>query len=92
MPRVKIKYLSVYFSITHKKEEYIEFEDRLTLGELLDRLARSYKPKFKESILNAENNLKPHAWILINKKRTKNLQRELKDGEVVVFSLPIVGG
>jgi hypothetical protein len=30
--------------------------------------------------------------MLVNQEREKDLQRELMDGEVVVFSLPIVGG
>ncbi len=92
MPRVKVKYLNVYYSITRKEQEYIEFDGRITLGELLNRVSLSYKSKFIDLILDEENKLKPHVWMLINQEREKNLQRELKDGEVVVFSLPIVGG
>jgi MoaD family protein len=92
MLRVKVKYLNVYYSITRKKQEDIEFNATLTLGELLDRVCRSYKSKFRDLILDEDSKLKPHAWILINQEREKDLQRKLKDGDVVVFSLPIVGG
>jgi len=92
MPKVKVKYLNVYHSITRKAEETITFESQLTLAELLTGIFRSYTSKLREQVLDENNSLKPHAWIMINKEREKNLQRELKDGDVVVFSLPIVGG
>jgi len=92
MPRVKVKYLNVYYSMTHKEEEFIAFDDAFTLGELLDKVSEIYKPKFRDSIFDKENNLKPHAWILVNKEIEKDLKRRLKGGEVVVFSLPVVGG
>jgi molybdopterin converting factor small subunit len=92
MPKVKVKYLNVYYSITRKAGETITFESQLTLAELLTGIFRSYTSKLREQVLDENNSLKPHAWIMINKEREKNLQRELKDGDVVVFSLPIVGG
>ena len=92
MSRVKVKYLNVYYSVSRKHEEYIEFDDRLSLAELLERVCQRYPAKFRELIFDQANTLKSHAWILINKERERNLARELKDGEVVVFSLPIVGG
>jgi molybdopterin converting factor small subunit len=92
MPNVKVKYLNVYYSITRKAEETIKFDGQLTLGELLAGVCRSYASKLRELVLDENNQLKPHTWIMINKEREKNLQRELKDGDVVVFSLPIVGG
>ena len=92
MAKVKVKYLNVYYSITREKQEDIEFAGTLTLGELLDRVSRCYPWKFRDLILDEDSKLKPHAWVLINQEREKNLQRGLKDGEVIVFSLPIVGG
>ena len=78
--------------MTRKEEEIIAFDDPLTLGDLLDKVSKTYGTKLRDSILDEENALRPHAWILVNKKREKDLNRELIDGEVVVFSLPIVGG
>ena len=78
--------------MTGKKEEYIEFDERMTLGRLLDKVAETYGPGFRDKIFDEEKRLKPHTWILVNKEREKDTGRELYDGEVVVFSLPIVGG
>ena len=92
MPRVKVKYLNVHYSITRKKEEFIEFRDAITLRELLNEVTRRYKSRFRDSILDGENRLKPHVWILVNREVIKDLETTLKDGDMVVFSLPIVGG
>lgn len=92
MKRIKVKYLNIYYTITHKKEDSVEFDGSLTLRELVNKLSRSYKPEFRDAILEGENKLKPHAWILVNGELTKNLEMKLKDGEVIVFTLPIAGG
>jgi len=92
MKRIKVKYLNIYYTITRKKEDSVEFDGSLTLRELVDKLSRSYKPEFRDAILDGENKLKPHAWILVNGELAKNLEIKLKDGEVIVFSLPIAGG
>lgn len=92
MPRVKVKYLNVHYSLTRKKEEFIEFQGPLTLRELLNEVTRRYKSVFRDSILDGENRLKPHVWILINQEVIRELETTLKDGDVVVFSLPIAGG
>jgi len=89
---IKVKYLNIYYTITRKKEEFIEFNESLTLRELVDKLSRGYKPEFRDAILDGENKLKPHAWILVNGELAKNLEMKLKDEEVIVFSLPITGG
>ena len=92
MKRIKVKYLNIYYTITRKKEDSVEFDGSLTLRELVNKLSQSYKPEFRDAILDGENKLKPHAWILVIGILEKDLERELKDGEVIVFSLPIVGG
>ena len=92
MKKIKVKYLNIYYTITRKKEDSVEFDGSLTLRELVNKLSQSYKPEFRDAILDGENKLKPHAWILVNGELAKNLEMTLKDGEVIVFSLPIAGG
>ena len=92
MAKIKVKYLNVYYSVTLKQEEYIEFGGCLNLGELLTRACEKYGPKLKDLVFDEDDKLKPHTWMLVNQEREKDLQRKLVDGEVVVFSLPIVGG
>jgi len=92
MGKIKVKYLNIYYTITHKKEESVEFDESLTLRELIDKLCRSYKPEFRDAILDGDNKLKPYAWILVNGEPAKELAMKLEDGETIVFSLPVTGG
>jgi molybdopterin converting factor small subunit len=92
MGRIKVRYLNVYYELTGKKEESIDFAHTLTVGELLERVIQSGGPRFKETILDDSNRLKPHVWLLANRTLVKDLGRELQDGDMVVFSLTPVGG
>jgi len=92
MERIKVKYLNIYYTITRKKEEFVEFGESPTLRELVDKLATSYRSEFRDNVMDEEGRLKPYAWILVNGMPAKDLEMKIKDGEVVVFSLPITGG
>ena len=65
MPRVKVKYLNFYYTITLNKEEYIEFDEPFTLRQLLNTLSERYGSKFSEVIFNKENKLKTNIWIMV---------------------------
>ncbi len=92
MPRVKVKYLNFYYTITLNKEEYIEFDEPFTLRQLLNTLSERYGSKFSEVIFNKENKLKTNIWIMVDRGVSNDLEAELKDGAVVIFSLPLSGG
>ena len=92
MPRVKVKYLNLYYTITRKKEEYIEFDKSFTLGQLLNTLSGRYSLKFKEVIFNKKNKIKKTVLIVVDRAVTNDLETRLKDGSVVMLSLPISGG
>jgi MoaD family protein len=92
MGRIKVKYLNVYCMLTGKKEEFIEFQERLTLGELLQKLFQRYRTRFKDAITDEKNALRPYVWILVNQERVKDLDKKLTNSDTVVFSRPPMGG
>ncbi len=92
MVRIKIKYLNVYCALTGKKEEFIEFHDKPTLGELLRKLFEVYRTGFKDAIVDEKNTVRPHVWILVNRERVRDMNRKLTDTDIVVFSRPPMGG
>ena len=92
MGRIKVKYLNVYWTLTGKKEEFIDFHGGLTLGELLRKLFQAYGTRFKDTIADEKNRVKPHVWILVNQERVKDLDTKLMNTDTVVFSLPPMGG
>lgn len=92
MGRIRVKYLSIFYDRTHKKEEKIEFNGNFTVGDLVNRLSRTYGPRFKDAVLEERDQLKPHVWVSVNRKQVKELKTKLEDGDVVAFSLPVAGG
>jgi molybdopterin converting factor small subunit len=92
MLRVKVKYLNVYCPLTGKKEEFVQLRDRLTVGELLQKLFQSYRTGFKDAIVDEKNVVRPHVWILVNQERVKDMNRKLTGADTVVFSRPPMGG
>lgn len=92
MGQIQVKYLNVFYNLTQKKGEVVEFDDSLTLKELVDRLSQNYKAEFRNTIMDEEEKLTLYAWILVNGEHAGNLEMKLKDGASVIFSLPIAGG
>lgn len=92
MGRIRVKYLNVYHDLTGKKEEFVDFDENMTLGDLVKRVTESSHPKFRDAIIDELKRLKPHVWILVNREHVRDFERELGDGDVVVFSFPPMGG
>ena len=92
MSKVRIRYLNFYLRITRKKEEYFEFDDPFTLGQLLTHLSKRYGPEFTELILKNDNTLREDSWIMIGSKIANDVNTMLNDDEEIMFSLPLGGG
>jgi MoaD family protein len=92
VPRVTIKYLNIYYSITGNMEEEITFGQGFTLEQLLSTISQNYGPKLRDSLFDKEKRLKPNVWIMVDHVVTNNLQLELKDGDMIMFSLQMSGG
>lgn len=92
MGQIQVKYLNVFYNLTQKKGEVVEFDESLTLKELINRLSQNYKAEFRNTIMDGEEKLTLYAWILVNGEHAGNLEMKLKDGTSVIFSLPIAGG
>ncbi len=92
MGQITVRYLNVFADLAERQEESVSFDRSLSLGELIGRLKACRKPAFRRYVLEVDGRLKPHVWILVNRARVKDPDRQMADGEVVVFSLPIMGG
>ncbi|MBW2063580.1 MAG: MoaD/ThiS family protein [Deltaproteobacteria bacterium] len=90
MGRLRVKYLNIYSMMAGKKEEVLNFEEQFTLKNLLERTSGSQR--IKGYVLDREGKLKSHIWILVNRERVTDLEKVLKDGDTIVFSLPVMGG
>ena len=92
MAQVRIKYLNVYSAITGKREEIVETTGSIVLLELLNEVFGRYGSKLKDVVMTKEDQLNPHIWMLVNRERVTDLTKEIRSGDVVVFSFPVCWG
>ena len=91
--KLKIKFLKPFSDAVDKSELEFNFNG-ITLKELLQRLVDRY-PKLKTEFYTLNDDLSDHVSIIINDKPTSalnGLETELKNGDEILFFIPISGG
>ena len=91
--KLKIKFLKPFSDAVDKSELEFNFNG-ITLKELLQRLVDRY-PKLKTEFYTLNDDLSDHVCIIINDKPTSalnGLETELKNGDEILFFIPISGG
>ena len=91
--KLKIKFLKPFSDAVDKSEFEFNFNG-LTLNELLQVLVDRY-PKLKAEFYSENNDLSDHLCMLVNDKPTSalhGLKTELKNGDEILFFMPISGG
>jgi len=83
MPLVTVKYLTVFSSLTGRREEKVRLPQGAKLRHLAEQLHRKYGREFKEHA--------DHAMFLVN-GRQADLDEPLNHGDTVVLSYPVGGG
>jgi molybdopterin synthase sulfur carrier subunit len=91
--KLKIKFLKPFSDAVDKSELEFNFNG-ITLNELLQVLVNRY-PKLKTEFYTLNEDLSDHVCIIINDKPTSalnGLKTELKNGDEILFFVPISGG
>ncbi|MHA2394667.1 MAG: MoaD family protein [Promethearchaeota archaeon] len=73
----------------------INYSNVEILGDLIDQFMLEYGKKIRKSFLTPQGRLETHIVILVNGRNyqfLEGLKTELKDGDEVVISPPLVGG
>jgi MoaD family protein len=93
MPQVTIRLHSALRAIAGENETRLEAEN---VRQALDLLARKYGEEFRESLFDTRNQIDLRFYrIFLNKEvllPEDNLQRQLRDGDVLQIFPPVVGG
>jgi len=90
---LKLKLLRPFSEIVGKSEIEIDFNEK-TINDLLKYLIKKY-PKFEKEFFKDNNELTEYICIFINDKplsALNGLDTFLKDGDEVLFFMPISGG
>jgi MoaD family protein len=73
----------------------VEYSDVETLGDVVGKFMKKYGKKLRKGFVDLEGNLENHIVIMVNGRNyqfLEGLKTELKDGDEVVISPPLVGG
>ncbi len=91
--KIKIKLLRPFSEIVGKKELEIELKGT-TLNDLLIYLLKKY-PKLKNELYTKNDELTDYICIFVNDKPASALnefETKIKDGDEILFFIPISGG
>ena len=90
--QVRVLLHAMFREAVGKGEITHELDSNSTLRVLLDDLARSYGKDFKQ-ILNPKTGLvEVDALVMLNGQSVRKPDVQLKDGDVVMITVPIGGG
>ena len=90
--QVRVLLHAMFREAAGKGEITHELDSNSTLRVLLDDLARSYGKDFKQ-ILNPKTGLvEVDALVMLNGQSVRKPDVQLKDGDVVMITVPIGGG
>ena len=91
--KIKIKLLRPYSEIVGKKELDIDFSGS-TLNDLINYLINKY-PKLKSELYTENNEITEYVCIFVNDKPAsalKELETKIKEGDEILFFVPLSGG
>ena len=90
--QVKVLLHAMFKEAAGKGEITHELSSNATLQSLLDELARKYGKDFKQ-ILNPKTGLvEVDALVMLNGQSVRKPDVQLKDGDIIMITVPIGGG
>jgi len=90
--QVKVLFHAMFRDIAGKREVMHELNADTTLRVVLDELARKYGKDFKEILDPKTGLINADTLVMINGQGVKKTDVQLKDGDVIMISVPIGGG
>ncbi len=90
--RVTILLSAMFKEVAGKREVVRELDDGSTLRVLLDKLARDYGRDFNQILDSHSGQVSTDALVMVNGQSMRKTDVQIKDGDVVMISVPIGGG
>ncbi|MCP8316355.1 MAG: MoaD family protein [archaeon] len=91
---INLKYFAMIRDITGKKEESLSLKKGYGIMDLLIKLTEIYGEKIFQFIFDEKREIRENLTFLINGQviKSENLNRKLKDGDILVILPPKIGG
>lgn len=90
--QVKVLFHAMFKEVAGKREVVQELNTDATLRVVLDELARKYGKDFKEILDQKTGLINADTLVMVNGQGVKKTDVQLKDGDVIMISVPIGGG
>ena len=92
MGKVEIIFHATFREITKKRKVIEEINNDCTFELILSKLTKKYGNDFK-NILNLQTGkIANDILVMLNGKGIREIDEKIKDGDVLIFSLPVGGG
>jgi molybdopterin synthase sulfur carrier subunit len=92
---IKIRFFTVLRELAGKREETLNFQEKVNIGQVLDALSKLYGKPFNDCVFEGDGRVKGFLQFLINGTNTSTLQgfeTQLKEGDVLAILPPVGGG
>jgi len=91
--RVRVKYIpEILQSITGVSEEEVAVGENATLRDLIETIIHAHGEKLRAWLLSEKRELAENILVFVNGEVATKLERRLRDGDVVVITIPFNGG
>ena len=90
--QVKVLLHAMFKDIAGKREITQDLNADTTLRAVLDELARKYGKDFKQILNPKTGQISIDTLVMLNGQGVKKTDVQLKDGDVIMISVPIGGG
>lgn len=90
--QVKVLLHAMFKEIAGTREITQDLNSDTTLRTVLDELARKYGEDFKQVVDSKTGQISLDTLVMLNGQSVKKTDLQLKDGDVIMISVPIGGG
>jgi len=90
--QVRVLLHAMFKEIAGKREIMQESTSDITLGEVLRRLAQTYGKDFNDIVDPKTEQISADTLVMLNGQGMRKTDVQLKDGDVIMISVPIGGG
>jgi len=89
---VKVLLHAMFKDVAGKREITQEVDSNLTLGDVLNRLAKKYGRDFNEIIDPRTGQISTDTLVMLNGKSVRQISIKLNDKDIIMITVPIGGG
>ncbi|MHA1966305.1 MAG: MoaD/ThiS family protein [Candidatus Hodarchaeales archaeon] len=90
--KIEIIFHATFREITKERKIIEHINDDCTFGIILAELARKYANDFDNVINPQTGKISNDILVMLNGKGIREIDEKIKNGDVLIFSLPVGGG